>query len=135
MAVCYRSFTYLVVVLLVLGLATAEIHRAKSVQQMKPRRPGTTQQPTRKPVEATEQPSGPSPFNTSCTHGTEKVVSGHDRQTWLYSIVSAILVGLSGIFPLLVIPIDATEMLKNGGKSVVELVEQWNIVVSLMVSS
>lgn len=33
-----------------------------------------------------------------------------------YSIISSILVGLSGIFPLLVIPLEAGPSLKHGGK-------------------
>ena len=34
---------------------------------------------------------------------------------WMYSLISATLVGLSGIFPLLVIPLDAGDSLKIGG--------------------
>jgi len=37
-------------------------------------------------------------------------------EVWCYSIGGAILVGLSGIFPLLVIPIEAGPALKRGGK-------------------
>lgn len=36
--------------------------------------------------------------------------------TWFYSIFGAILVGLSGIFPLLVIPMEAGPSLKHGGR-------------------
>ena len=39
-----------------------------------------------------------------------------DVEVWIYSIGGAMLVGLSGIFPLLVIPIEAGPALKHGGK-------------------
>ena len=38
------------------------------------------------------------------------------RETWMYAIPSAMLVGLSGIFPLLVIPLEAVPKLKDEGK-------------------
>ncbi len=41
---------------------------------------------------------------------------GHSSETWMYSTISAILVGLSGIFPLVVIPIEAGKALRKGGK-------------------
>lgn len=34
---------------------------------------------------------------------------------WLWAMFGSILVGLSGVLPLLVIPIDQTENLKQGG--------------------
>lgn len=43
------------------------------------------------------------------------IVWGHETQTWLFSILSACLVGLSGIFPLVIIPIDAGKSLRTGG--------------------
>ncbi len=43
---------------------------------------------------------------------------GHSSETWMYSTISAILVGLSGIFPLVVIPIEAGKALRKGGKCV-----------------
>lgn len=38
----------------------------------------------------------------------------HDYQSWLCSITAAILIGLSGIFPLCVIPIEAGPSLQHG---------------------
>ena len=38
------------------------------------------------------------------------------REVWLYAILSSVLVGLSGIFPLLVIPIEAGPSLQKGGE-------------------
>lgn len=37
-------------------------------------------------------------------------------EVWIYSICGSIAVGLSGIFPLLVIPIEAGPALKHGGE-------------------
>ena len=45
-----------------------------------------------------------------------QLVGGHSRETWVYATISAMLVGLSGIFPLLVIPIEAGKALRKGGK-------------------
>ena len=44
--------------------------------------------------------------------------SGANRtsEVWLYSVCGAILVGLSGIFPLAVIPLESGAALKHGGK-------------------
>jgi len=41
---------------------------------------------------------------------------GHTTETWAYSIISAVLVGLSGIFPLLVIPLESGKALRDGGE-------------------
>ena len=35
---------------------------------------------------------------------------------WIFSLIGSMLVGLSGIFPLLVIPVEDGEKLKFGGK-------------------
>ena len=35
---------------------------------------------------------------------------------WIYSIAGAILVGLSGILPLIIMPIEAGPSLKHGGR-------------------
>ena len=45
-----------------------------------------------------------------------QLAGGHSRETWVYATISAMLVGLSGIFPLLVIPIEAGKALRKGGK-------------------
>jgi hypothetical protein len=37
-------------------------------------------------------------------------------EVWIYSICGSIVVGLSGIFPLLIIPIESGPALKHGGK-------------------
>ena len=44
----------------------------------------------------------------------QSIVNG----VWFQSITSAFLVGLSGIFPLLIIPIESGPALKHGGELV-----------------
>lgn len=39
-----------------------------------------------------------------------------DEHPWLFAAVASMLVGLSGILPLLIIPIDQTAAFKDGGK-------------------
>lgn len=38
------------------------------------------------------------------------------KEAWLYSIPATILVGMCGIFPLLVIPVETGHALREGGK-------------------
>lgn len=40
-----------------------------------------------------------------------------NREAWLYSIPCTFLVGLCGVFPLLVIPVESGHALREGGKS------------------
>ena len=47
---------------------------------------------------------------------SSNVYFGHTLDTWIYSLCSSILVGLSGIFPLIVIPLNAN---LSGGESIV----------------
>ena len=46
-----------------------------------------------------------------------EVMSEFNWEIWTYSVIAASLVGLSGIFPLLVIPMEAGPALKHGGKN------------------
>ena len=49
--------------------------------------------------------------------GLADLFASEQAEVWLYSLVGSIVVGLSGIFPLLVIPIEAGAALKTeGGK-------------------
>lgn len=41
-----------------------------------------------------------------------------DEHPWLFSALASLLVGLSGILPLLIIPIDETASFKDGGKGI-----------------
>lgn len=40
-----------------------------------------------------------------------------EYQPWLFSLIGSAMVGLSGVFPLLVIPIDEAADLKHGGET------------------
>ena len=44
------------------------------------------------------------------------LVNYFEYQPWIFSLIGSTMVGLSGVLPLLVIPIDAGADLKNGGK-------------------
>lgn len=43
--------------------------------------------------------------------------SRHIYEIWILSILGAVLIGLSGVFPLLVIPLESGPALKQGGKN------------------
>ena len=60
--------------------------------------------------------TGPSVPRQTIKTDPELIETGHSRETWIYSLISAMLVGLSGIFPLLVIPLEAGKALRKGGK-------------------
>lgn len=42
--------------------------------------------------------------------------SAYEYCPWIFSLIGSILVGLSGVLPLLVIPIEEGESLKSGGE-------------------
>lgn len=46
----------------------------------------------------------------------EDLFNYFEYRPWLFSLIGSAMVGLSGVFPLLVIPIDAAADLKHGGK-------------------
>ena len=57
-----------------------------------------------------------------------------DYNPWFYSLFGTLLVGLTGIFPLLVIPVEAGHKLREGGKffkenSITVLIEVNNILL------
>ncbi|XP_059173974.1 zinc transporter ZIP13-like isoform X2 [Physella acuta] len=96
-------------------LTNGEIHRAKST-------------PLKSVKRAEDSTLGLRDFDTvsDVAKMNEEGLPVHDgggesilipRQTyeiWIYSILAAILVGLSGIFPLLVIPLESGQALKHG---------------------
>lgn len=85
----WRTFAVILTVVLLASVVSAEIHRAKT---------------------------RPKPAIHRHSQLTEPVKPGHSRETWILSMISALLVGLSGIFPLLVIPLEAGKALRKGGK-------------------
>ncbi|CAD5111043.1 DgyrCDS395 [Dimorphilus gyrociliatus] len=59
-------------------------------------------------------------FNSRHTRRFQRepiTILGHDINTWFYSLIAAALVGLSGIFPLLVIPLEIGKNLKKGASA------------------
>lgn len=57
--------------------------------------------------------AGPRPMSKNGANTDE--LSG-DYNPWFYAIFGTLLVGLTGIFPLLVIPVEAGHKLREGGK-------------------
>nr|XP_020462454.1 zinc transporter ZIP13 isoform X1 [Monopterus albus]XP_020462471.1 zinc transporter ZIP13 isoform X1 [Monopterus albus] len=65
---------------------------------------------------ATHTAAGPGPFLTDDLPGLQAVaefLASENAHVWLLSLVGSVAVGLSGIFPLLVIPIEAGATLKT----------------------
>lgn len=93
-----RVLVSLCLLLLILTVysGNGEIHRA-----VKHKHPIRTQDTTRRAVGQAE----------------DEQMSKHSSETWILSLVSAGLVGLSGIFPLLVIPLEAGKALRRGGEN------------------
>lgn len=68
---------------------------------------------------ATATATGPGRSLTDDLPGLQAVaefLASEHAHVWLLSLVGSVAVGLSGIFPLLVIPIEAGAALKTGGK-------------------
>lgn len=45
------------------------------------------------------------------------LIPNFDNHPWLFSVIGSAVIGLSGVLPLLVIPIEEGANLKSGGKS------------------
>ncbi|XP_046567199.1 zinc transporter ZIP13-like [Haliotis rubra] len=97
---CYQHLVYVMIVIYAIYSAytTAEIHRAKpavlknGVKSKRP--PDVALDPER--LDMIDEES----------HRTYEI--------WTYSVLSSVLVGLSGIFPLLVIPLESGSALRHG---------------------
>ena len=97
--VTHKAVLAICCLLLVLATSgTGTIHRAKNAKKTTSSRHPPLHNPR------------PSPQNMELSAG------GHSRETWVYATISAMLVGLSGIFPLVVIPIESGKTLRKGGK-------------------
>ncbi|KAK6174745.1 hypothetical protein SNE40_017966 [Patella caerulea] len=100
---CYQVTLILLITLVIyITVSAADIHRTKTaLHRTKSRRDCNSVQ---------------GDVASDCD-SNENMLLGHlTYETWCYSLLSAVLVGLSGIFPLLVIPIEAGPSLKQGGK-------------------
>ncbi|XP_050397992.1 zinc transporter ZIP13 [Patella vulgata] len=99
---CYQVTLILLIILMIfISVSAADIHRTKTtLHRTKSRRDSNSVQ-------------GDVASDWDSTN--ENMLLGHlTYETWCYSLFSAVLVGLSGIFPLLVIPIEAGPSLKHG---------------------
>jgi hypothetical protein len=45
------------------------------------------------------------------------LVTNFEYHPWIFSVIGSAVIGLSGVFPLFVIPIEEGANLKSGGKS------------------
>jgi hypothetical protein len=124
-----RSKSISTVTVIIVGLALilltitsssiAEIHRAKSISS-KPHHAGRSAAIKHRLIQA-QQLQASTYWNVTrlidVFQEWLQSITDNDRfNVWSYSLLSAGLVGLSGIFPLLVIPLEAGEALKRGGK-------------------
>uniref|UniRef100_A0A672JX41 Zinc transporter ZIP13 n=1 Tax=Sinocyclocheilus grahami TaxID=75366 RepID=A0A672JX41_SINGR len=68
-------------------------------------------------AQAKTAPAGPGPWCIKDLLDLDELFSIDNLDVWFYSLLGSIAIGLSGIFPLLVIPIEAGTTLKTEGKS------------------
>lgn len=71
-------------------------------------------------AQAKTEPAGPGPWDIKAFLDLQylgELLSTDNLDVWFCSLVGSIAVGLSGVFPLLVIPIEAGTTLKTEGKS------------------
>ena len=116
----YRYLPVLIISALALTqlLVDGEIHRAKTSVYKSGKRAGLNAQLV-DVAQGGEMPTSGDAGDPATVH---MVVDEENFQTydvWIYSIAGAILVGLSGILPLIIMPIEAGPSLKHGGKSLV----------------
>lgn len=103
MTMCSRMLLTFTICVILIGQSNGEIHRAKS-PHIKPN--GKFTRTTAAESNVAE--------NFRETSDNIMDVERNTYEVWIYSICGSIAVGLSGIFPLLVIPIEAGPSLKHG---------------------
>lgn len=96
--------------LILVSLTYCEIHRAKINSKNAGKRTDTSYVAESDSVEVNENDT------LTFINKMERNTVGSVSEVWFYSIGGSMLVGLSGIFPLLVIPIEAGPSLKHGGE-------------------
>lgn len=94
-------------------VASGEIHRAKSATYKNPRSRASNAGST-VDVASAEMPNHGAADEAAVHAHMEQAAWSQSTDVWLYSILGAIVVGLSGIFPLLIIPLEAGPSLKHG---------------------
>lgn len=102
----------LAVFLLFIGQTVGEIHRAKATKAKPLPRTRTdffTDSENGVVNKLSDNTMDPNTVTDALFHSSR-------REAWLYSLVGSVVVGLSGVFPLLVIPIEAGPSLHHGRK-------------------
>ncbi|XP_060063599.1 zinc transporter ZIP13-like [Ylistrum balloti] len=94
MAIGGRLMQGVVIYVLLISLADGEIHRAKTSHKSGGR--------------------GSRDIDVAKENLADDMFGFQELNTWIFAILASILVGLSGIFPLLIIPIEAGPALKHG---------------------
>lgn len=97
MAFCRGTKIGLIIVLLQIALTSQEIHRAKTNSPKSTAKQGRVNY-----------------FDAAADSKNSEVMQEFRSEVWAYSVIASVLVGLSGIFPLLVIPMEAGPALKHG---------------------
>ena len=110
MAIYRYGITTFLILVSVCVVTHSEIHRTKSNWSKTPNRQksATGNSYVANPYEKEGE------FNNTQASSEDMI---ERFEVWAFSILGAILVGLSGIFPLLIIPIEAGPSLHHGGKS------------------
>lgn len=108
---------FIFLILLLVYQSSAEIHRAKTLKTKSgtgtilPRFPPSAFSDHDEEIRIPGTDPDPEPAQNFT------LFFGHSVETWTLSMISAMLVGLSGIFPLVVIPLETGRNLHRGGKS------------------
>lgn len=99
----------------------AEIHRAKAAVGSRPHRPSAAQH--RRALAQQEAAwRTPAKLVDAVKTWIWSWTSTERIEIWACSVLASALVGLSGIFPLLVIPLEAGEALRRGGKCILNVI-------------
>lgn len=96
-----------------LQCTTAEIHRAKAAVGSRPHRPSATYH-RRAHVQQEAAWRTPTKLVDAVKAWLWSWTSTERIEIWAYSVIASAVVGLSGIFPLLVIPLETGEALRRG---------------------
>jgi len=104
----------------------AEIHRAKSAVGSRPHRPSGAHYRHRRGVVQQEAAwRGPARLLSAVKSWVWSLTSIERVEIWACSVIASAVVGLSGIFPLLVIPLEAGEALRRGGECQVYVMHKY----------
>ena len=110
-----RTAPLLIISVLAVSLVSnGEIHRAKSSPYKSGRRASNAGEQLVDVAADSEMLNHENAAAAALHLGSGDKFGTYD--VWIYSIVGAILVGLSGILPLLILPIEVGPSLKHGGK-------------------